>query len=807
MWLEDGHLLCGFDDGVEGLVELGAGVLAGHDGADAGFAFWDGGEGDAGGHDAGVEERAGEVHGEAAVADDDGRDGGFAGGGGFASGVKAGGGELLLEVAGVVPEALDAFGFVLENVKGGDAGGGDRGRMGGGEEEGAGAMVEVVDEVFGSADVAAERADGLGEGSDLNVDAAVAVEVIDGAAAVASEDAGGVGVVDHHDGSVFFGQVGELVDGADVAVHGEDAVGDDEFVAGLVGDFLQELFGVGDVLVAEDFDFCSGEARAVDDGGMVELVGDDEVFLAEDGGDGSGVGGEAALEDDAGFDIFEAGDFFFQFDVDFHGSGDGADGAGADTVVADGLDGGFSESGVVAEAEVVVGGEVDDLFAVVGADGGLDVIEDAEAEVGAFLAELVELIGEVLQLGARGRGVSHNGISYRKRLGRGIHRAAGEAGRASTMAVRGAAESRVRNRGFGRPVYNKSGNPTRSEEAEILGMMRQFLKRAEGRKLGVKYESALLMVLMLLCFTAARAQQATRTELGSSAHNGKLTLSARVADVESSPLDTGSVSFETVKGSLGSAFVKNGAASLTVSGLPTGVKQVTAVYHPATSDFSASVSSPLAAVSPAATSTVPSFNVTASPSSATVTAGGFTTVVLTVNSVNGFNGTVNLSCSNLPTQATCTFTPVSVQLTSKDSSITSSLQIATVAASGVSKNVAPGNGSPAGSPFGRGGTRYLAFLLPGGVALLGVFALRRKHGNALKMLGLVALLAVCSTGLTACGARYSYLLHKPFPNYGTPSGLYSVVVSAYSSNGTSVQQATSSSSGCSGAVCVALTVK
>ena len=333
-------------------------------------------------------------------------------------------------------------------------------------------------------------------------------------------------------------------------------------------------------------------------------------------------------------------------------------------------------------------------------------------------------------------------------------------------------------------------------------MSGQYFEGAAGRKWGVKFGFALLMVLMLLGYTAARAQQVTRTRLSSSEQSGKLTFSAQVADMTSAPLETGSVSFETVKGSLGSAFVKDGTASLTVSGLPTGVSQVTAVYHPATTDYAVSASAPVAAVSPAATSTVPSFNVTASPSSATVTAGGYTTVVLTVNSVNGFNGTVDLSCSNLPAQTTCTFNPVSLTPPA-NGSITSSLQIATTAASGTAAK----NMVPAGTPFGRGGMTYFAFLLPGGIALFGVFAVRRKHGNAMKVLGLVALLAVCSAGLTACGARYSYLLHKPFPNYGTPAGSYSVVVSAYSSNGTSVQQATSTSSNRSGAVCVALTVK
>ncbi len=332
-------------------------------------------------------------------------------------------------------------------------------------------------------------------------------------------------------------------------------------------------------------------------------------------------------------------------------------------------------------------------------------------------------------------------------------------------------------------------------------MIRQFFEGAEGRKWGVSFGVALLTVLTLLSCSAARAQQVTRTQLNTSVQHGRLTFSARVADLNSSPLQTGSVSFETVKGSLGSAFVKNGKASLTVSSLPPGVSNVTAVYHPATSDFAPSLSTP-AQVTPDATSTVPSFNVTASPSSASVTAGNYATITLTVNSVNGFNGRVNLSCSNLPSHANCTFTPVSV-VPPANKSVTSTLQITTQAPSGVSKNVAP-----AGMPFHSGNGSYLALLLPGGIALFGVFALRRKHGNSLRMLGIVALLAVCGAGLTACGARYGYLLHKPFPNYGTPKGSYSVVVSAYSSNGTSVQEATSSSSsGCTGAVCVALTVK
>jgi hypothetical protein len=60
---------------------------------------------------------------------------------------------------------------------------------------------------------------------------------------------------------------------------------------------------------------------------VIERVGNDEVFFAEKCGDGSGIGCESGLKDDAGFDILEAGNLFLQLHVNFHGAGDGANGA------------------------------------------------------------------------------------------------------------------------------------------------------------------------------------------------------------------------------------------------------------------------------------------------------------------------------------------------------------------------------------------------------------------------------------------------------------------------------------------------
>ena len=87
---------------------------------DAGLAFGNRGEGDAGGHHSGIEEGAGEVHGKAAVADEDRRDGRLAGWRGDSTDIEAEAAEFLLEVAGVFPEPLDAFGLVFENIEGAD---------------------------------------------------------------------------------------------------------------------------------------------------------------------------------------------------------------------------------------------------------------------------------------------------------------------------------------------------------------------------------------------------------------------------------------------------------------------------------------------------------------------------------------------------------------------------------------------------------------------------------------------------------------------------------------------------------------
>jgi hypothetical protein len=68
----------------------------------------------------------------------------------------------------------------------------------------------------------------------------------------------------------------------------------------------------------------------------------------------------------------------------------------------------------------------------------------------------------------------------------------------------------------------------------------------------------------------------------------------------------------------------------------------------------------------------------------------------------------------------------------------------------------------------------------------------------MRVLGLVALLAACSLGLSACSQRYDYLKHPPSANTGIAAGTYNITIAAYSNNGASVTSHT---------INVALTVK
>jgi hypothetical protein len=222
----------------------------------------------------------------------------------------------------------------------------------------------------------------------------------------------------------------------------------------------------------------------------------------------------------------------------------------------------------------------------------------------------------------------------------------------------------------------------------------------------------------------------------------------------------------------GAALDAQGQASIAVT-LPAGSHSLTAAYA---GDATHRASISQAAQVQAQASSTPNFLVSVSPATMTLTPGQTGTLTASVTPQNSSALSapmfVTLSCSGLPDQASCTFTPENVEiLPNATAALTSTMVIVTQVASSAS-TAHPGSSSIA-----------WAFLLPGALGLGGLAwgARRRAWLLRLSLLALVAFVAML--GATACNARYDYYNHGPPINPATPAGTYTVTVTAQSSNG------------------------
>ena len=188
-----------------------------------------------------------------------------------------------------------------------------------------------------------------------------------------------------------------------------------------------------------------------------------------------------------------------------------------------------------------------------------------------------------------------------------------------------------------------------------------------------------------------------------------------------------------------------------------------------------------ASVSPASTAqgaatTTPDFTISIAPATLSLVPGKSGTILASVTPENASALTapmfVTLSCSGLPDQSSCAFTPENIEIQPNATApITSSMVVQTQEAEGMLMR--PGSSNNVA----------LAILVPGALGLGGLaWSLRRKPWlQRLSLLALVAL--VTSLGASSCNARYNYYNHGPPPNPATPAGTYTVNVTAQSSDG------------------------
>jgi hypothetical protein len=177
--------------------------------------------------------------------------------------------------------------------------------------------------------------------------------------------------------------------------------------------------------------------------------------------------------------------------------------------------------------------------------------------------------------------------------------------------------------------------------------------------------------------------------------------------------------------------------------------------------------------------TTPDFSVSVAPATLSLQQGQSGSVVASITPINSASLTapmfVTLSCSGIPDQTKCTFTPENLEISPDAAAAVTSSMVITTQATSLAKAVPPAHS--------RSTRVAWAVLWPGVLGLAGLaYSARRcqwlSRFTLLALLGLVTVL-----GATACAPLYNYHNHGPPYNLPTPVGTYTVTVTAQSSNG------------------------
>lgn len=297
---------------------------------------------------------------------------------------------------------------------------------------------------------------------------------------------------------------------------------------------------------------------------------------------------------------------------------------------------------------------------------------------------------------------------------------------------------------------------------------------------GLRLELVALMGIALAVPAMAAANpQATQTKLSAETRvQGGRTLAmfaVAVTSEDGQPAAGAVVIEDRGQPLAGAALSAEGQARLQFA-LPAGDHSLRAVYMGDTAHLASS--SEYTGVRSQAVS-VPDFQVAVAPAALTLTAGQSGSATVSVIPVNASALTapmfVTLSCSGFPDQSSCSFTPENVEVLPNATTAINSSMVLTTQRQSLTMVTPPAR--PNSNPVAW------AILLPGtlGLAGLAFSARRRRWLNRLSLLALVGLVTVLGT--TACSPLYNYYNHGPPHNLPTAPGIYTLLVTAQSSNG------------------------
>ena len=147
----------------------------------------------------------------------------------------------------------------------------DRRRQRGGEDEARRVGADGIDHFGAAGDIAAEAAEGLGEGAFENIDAMHDAVAFGNAAAARAVHADRMNFIDIGHGAVALGEVADFGERRDVAIHRIKALAGDQLgPVGACGD--QQFFQMRHVAVAENLALAAGLTDALDHRIVVERV-------------------------------------------------------------------------------------------------------------------------------------------------------------------------------------------------------------------------------------------------------------------------------------------------------------------------------------------------------------------------------------------------------------------------------------------------------------------------------------------------------------------------------------------------------